>query len=113
MPLLIEDITDEINTYLSEIYEEDSNTKVLYNDNGEIKIIKVGNEETAVNKCCETLFTKTPEINNELVNREVIGTTQTKRLELISLMPFFLIMIQRSIIRVLVRKQRFIELCLQ
>lgn len=79
MPLLIEDITDEINTYLSEIYEEDSNTKVLYNDNGEIKIIKVGNEETAVNKCCETLFTKTPEINNELVNREVIGTTQTKK----------------------------------
>lgn len=79
IPLLIEDITDEINTYLSEIYEEDSNTKVLYNDNGEIKIIKVGNEETAVNKCCETLFTKTPEINNELVNREVIGTTQTKK----------------------------------
>lgn len=79
MPLLIEDITDEINTYLSEIYEEDSNTKVLYNDNGEIKIIKVGNEETAVNKCCETIFTKTPEINNELVNREVIGTTQTKK----------------------------------
>lgn len=79
MPLLIEDITDEINTYLSEIYEEDSNTKVLYNDNGEIKSIKVGNEETAVNKCCETLFTKTPEINNELVNREVIGTTQTKK----------------------------------
>lgn len=79
MPLLIEDIIDEINTYLSEIYEEDSNTKVLYNDNGEIKSIKVGNEETAVNKCCETLFTKTPEINNELVNREVIGTTQTKK----------------------------------
>ena len=79
MPLLIEDITDEINIYLNEIYEEDSNTKVLYNDNGKIKSIKVGNEETAVNKCCETIFTKTPEINNELVNREVIGTAQTKK----------------------------------
>lgn len=79
LPLLIEDLSDELNAKINEIYEEDSDTRVLYLYNGKVKNAKVGNEEIAVNKCCETIYCKTPEINNELVNRETIGTGQTKK----------------------------------
>lgn len=79
LPLLIEDLTDELNANLNEIYEDDTDTRVFYIDNGKVKSVKVGNEEIAVNKCCEMIYCKTPEINNELVNRQTIGTTQTKK----------------------------------
>lgn len=79
LPLLVEDLTNELNNGLNEVYEDDSDTKVFYIDNDKVKNAKVGNEELAVNKCCEKNYDKTPEINNELVNRECIGTAQTKK----------------------------------
>lgn len=79
LPLLTEDLSDEINIDLNKIYEDDSDTRVLYVDNEKVKNAKVGNEEIAVNNCCELIFNRTPEINNELVNREIIRTSQTKK----------------------------------
>lgn len=79
LPLLIEDLTAELENLISEIYEEDTDTRVLYFDGEKVKNAKVGNEELAVNECCKNLFTLTPIINNELVNRNEIGTAQTKK----------------------------------
>ena len=79
LPLLTEDLTAELESLISEIYVEDSNAKVLYFNEGKVKVTNVENEESIVNECCEKVFTKTPVINNEMVNRSVIGTAQTRR----------------------------------
>lgn len=82
IPLMIEDISEELENLISELYGEDTETRVLYYDGEKVKDAKVGNEELAVNECCENLFTWTPIINNEMVNRNEIGTAQTKKARL-------------------------------
>lgn len=79
LPLLIEDLTNELENEINSVYEEDRNTRVLYY-NGE-KVVKssVGSEEFAVNECCGFIYYKTAIINNELVNRSFISTGQTKK----------------------------------
>lgn len=79
LPLLTEDLTAELESMISEIYVEDSNARVFYFNEGKVKDTKVENEESIVNMCCESVFTKTPVINNEMVNRSVIETAQTRR----------------------------------
>ena len=79
LPLLVEDLTIELELLIGEVYEDDLDTRVLYFDGKKIKDIKAGDEELAVNECCENVFTKTPVINNEMVNRSVIGTAQTRK----------------------------------
>ena len=56
--------------------------KVFYYDGKNVKNVKAGNEEAAVNECCSNLYPFTPEVNNEMVNRAVIGTAQTKKARL-------------------------------
>lgn len=82
LPLLVEDLTAELELLIHEVYEDDFDTKVLFWDQGKVKNARVGNEEIAVNKCCENVFTRTPLINNEMVNRSVIGTAQTRKTRL-------------------------------
>ncbi len=78
IPLLEEDIITEIEMELDSIYLDDS-CKVLYWDNGKIKSTNAGNEELAVNICCSQIYSKTPIINNELINKRIITTAQTKK----------------------------------
>ena len=79
LPLMIEDLTTELELSLEEVYEDDTDTRILFFDGKGVKTTKIGNEELAVNECCENVFTKTPVINNEMVNRFVIGTAQTRK----------------------------------
>ena len=79
IPLLLDDLSLELETLLNIVYEGDSETRVLYFDGKKIKNAKSGNEEIAVNECCSVLYPFAPEVNNEMVNRAVIGTAQTKK----------------------------------
>lgn len=79
LPLLVDDLSSELEQIIRDVYEEDSDTRVFYFESGKIKNAKTGNEELAVNECCVNVYTKTPIINNEMVNRTVIGTAQTKK----------------------------------
>ncbi len=79
LPLLEEDLTITLELSVADVYENDTDTEVLYFDGKKVKTAKTGNEEFAVNECCEKVFTKTPIINNEMVNRSVIGTAQTRK----------------------------------
>lgn len=79
LPLLLEDIITELELLVGGVYEDDTDTRVLFFDGEKVRNVKVGNEETAVNECCENVFIKTPVINNEMVNRSVIGTAQTRK----------------------------------
>lgn len=82
LPLLVEDLTTELEQTISEVYDEDADTRVLYFDGVKVKNAKAGNEELAVNECCSLTYTRTPIINNEMVNRSVIGTAQTRKARL-------------------------------
>lgn len=79
IPLLLDDLSLELETLLNIVYDGDSETRVLYFDGKKIKNAKSGNEEIAVNECCSVLYPFAPEVNNEMVNRAVIGTAQTKK----------------------------------
>ena len=79
LPLLLDDLTTELEIIIGDVYEDDLDTKVLYFDGGRIKNAKSGNVEKAVNECCLNVYTSTPIINNEMVNRAEIGTAQTKK----------------------------------
>ncbi|MCI9663316.1 MAG: hypothetical protein HFI46_05485 [Lachnospiraceae bacterium] len=79
LPLMIEDLTVELELSLGEVYEDSAEAKVLYFDGKKVRVTKTGNEESVVNECCENVYTKTPVINNEMVNRSVIGTAQTRK----------------------------------
>lgn len=79
LPLLLDDLTAELEQIISSVYEEDLESRVLYFDGKKVKNAKAGNEEQAVNDCCLQLYSATPVINNEMVNRAVISTAQTKK----------------------------------
>lgn len=82
LPLLVDDLTRELEDIIFNIYEEDDDTKVLFFDGEKVRNAKAGNEEVAVNICCENIYFKTPIINNEMVNRSEISTAQTRRTRL-------------------------------
>ncbi len=79
LPILVDDLTGDIENVLEIVYDEDAETRVLYYNGERIKNVKVGNEEIAVNECCELTYFKTPIINNEMVNRAYIATGQTRK----------------------------------
>lgn len=82
IPLLEEDLSQEIEMHLRSIYEEDNECCTLFLNNGSLTKYKAVEVEKAVNVCCEQLYCKTPIINNEMVNRHEINTGQTKKARL-------------------------------
>lgn len=82
LPILEEDISKELEEFLYKVYEEDDECKLFYM-NGKSLSTKRGTEiETVVNSCCKAIYDKTPLINNEMINRHVISTGQTKKTRL-------------------------------
>lgn len=79
LPILLDDLTLELESTIASIYEEDQDTRVLFYNGEKVKNAKVGNEEIAVNDCCEYVYNKTAIINNEMVNRSHIITAQTRK----------------------------------
>lgn len=86
IPLLEEDIIDTVRNKCVETYVEDKNCKVLSFDGKSVVEYKTNHEEQAVNNSCELVYCKTPIINNEIINRTVVESAQTKksRLNIIS-----------------------------
>lgn len=79
LPLILDDLTVELEKILDSIYDTDEETIVIFFDGKKIKKLKCGNEELAVNECCRNLYPNTPIINNEMVNRAQIVSSQTKK----------------------------------
>lgn len=79
---MLDDLSTELEMLIRSVYEDDPDTRVLFYKDGKVKNSKAGNEEIAVNECCYNLYPFAPEINNEMVNRAIIGTTQTKKARL-------------------------------
>lgn len=82
LPILLDDISAELEILIRTVYEENYDTRVLFYKAGKVKNSKVGNEEVAVNECCYNLYPSAPEVNNEMVNRAIIGTAQTRKARL-------------------------------
>lgn len=81
IPLLEEDLVKLVEDELDAIYSSDE-TKVFYWTDAKIKVDSQNQEENAVNKCCEELYSRTPIINNEMINRVIISTAQTRKARL-------------------------------
>lgn len=79
LPLLLEDLTTELENLFVTLYETDKTTKVLFFDGKSVVQKPVASEEEVVNTCCESIYKKTVIINNEMINRSVINTSQTKK----------------------------------
>lgn len=82
LPILEEDITKELEEFLYEMYEEDSECKLFFLKGESISARKGKDIESVVNDCCKGIYEKTPLINNELINRHIISTGQTKKARL-------------------------------
>lgn len=81
IPLLEEDIVKEVEDQVADIYS-DNNAKILFWSKEKLKVEDISKEENAVNICCDEIYFKTPRINNEIINRAHITTTQTKKTRL-------------------------------
>lgn len=82
LPILEEDLSKEIGETLYNMYEDDEECKLFYL-NGDTLSAKRGIEvENIVNLCCRTIYDRTPVINNEMINRHIISTGQTKKARL-------------------------------
>lgn len=82
IPILEDDITQEVTDELDGIYGEESDACVLSIQKGKVVEGKAGSEEQAVNDCCFNLYQKSPLINNEIINRNVVSSAQTKKARL-------------------------------
>lgn len=78
IPIIEEDIETEIIDQLEEVYEENSGTKIFYYLDG-LQSSNAGHEEDVVNKCCKEFYKKCPVINNEIINRNIIRSAQTRK----------------------------------
>lgn len=81
IPLLEEDIEKEIDDIMAEVYSDET-ADVYFIEKGDIKHSVISEEEQVVGKCCENIYTATPCINNEIINRSIIATAQTKKARL-------------------------------
>lgn len=79
LPLLLDDLTTDIENVLRSVYEEDTETKIYRYSVEKGKPVKVNSIEEAVNECCNDIYYLTPIVNNEMVNRTLITTGQTKK----------------------------------
>ena len=79
IPLLEEDLVSVIEAELNAVYSNNDNCKVYYYLDDKVKGSKTNTEEKVVSDCCERLFYATPIVNNELINRSIINTAQTKK----------------------------------
>lgn len=82
LPILEDDITQEVTNELDGIYGEESDACVLSIQKGKVVVGKAGSEEQAVNACCFDLYQKSPLINNEIINRNAVSSAQTKKTRL-------------------------------
>jgi len=79
IPLLEDDIEALVEKELTSIYLDDNDCTVMSYDGSKSKLYKPYEVEVAVNECCERLYFKTPEINNEIMNRSFISSVQTRK----------------------------------
>ncbi len=81
IPLLEEDIVKKVEDEIEDIYSTDS-INILYFQNNKVKSVSKESEEDVVNICCDEVYNKTPIINNEIINRTYISSSQTKKARL-------------------------------
>lgn len=79
LPLMEEDIEKELGKCLKEMYYENPSSKILFWNDSCVNKFETKFLEQIVNISCEKVYYKTPVINNEMINRREIKTSQTKK----------------------------------
>lgn len=79
LPVLEEDLIRELRQKLDKMYISEDCLILYLTMKGQLCRKNPKSIDEAVNLSCEFLYKKTPEINNEMVNRHKINTAQTKK----------------------------------
>lgn len=79
LPLLEEDLIRELKQKLDKMYSSEDCLILYLTVKGQVCRKSPKSVVEAVNLSCEYLYEKTPEINNEMINRRRINTAQTKK----------------------------------
>lgn len=79
LPLLEEDLIRELKQKLDKMYASEDCLILYLTVKGQICRKNSKSIDEAVNLSCEYLYDKTPEINNEMINRRKINTAQTRK----------------------------------
>ncbi|MCR5105324.1 MAG: hypothetical protein K6B68_12900 [Eubacterium sp.] len=79
LPLLEEDLVKQIRNKLDKMYLSKGCLIMYLTQKGQVCRKNPKSIDEAVNLSCEMLYTKTPIINNELINRRSLTTGQTKK----------------------------------
>jgi len=74
-----EDITNDLLTYITKAYELQNGCKAFYYKNGKSMEWDRNNLNKLIDHICLTYYSKTPVINNELINRQFITTSPIKK----------------------------------
>lgn len=79
LPLLEEDLVRELGQKLDRMYSSEDCLILYLTIKGQLCRKNPKSIDEAVNLSCEYLYNKTPEINNEMINRRKINTAQTRK----------------------------------
>lgn len=82
LPILEEDLSKELEECLYRMYQGDAECKLFYLNGESLSAAKGTEVEAVVNSRCKVIYNKTPLINNEMINRHIISTGQTKKARL-------------------------------
>lgn len=82
LPILEEELAKEIEETLYSMYEDDEECKLFYLNGDTLSAKRCTEIENIVNLCCGIIYDRTPVINNEMINRHIISTGQTKKARL-------------------------------
>ncbi len=80
--LLEEDLTIHIENELQKYYSFSNGARIIFFDGNKVQIEKKKSIDNIVDESCGRIYNKTPIINNEMINKRNISTTQTKRARL-------------------------------
>lgn len=59
LPILLDDLTVELEQLINSVYENDSESRVLFFDGYTVQNATIGSEEQVVNDCCLRIYTAT------------------------------------------------------
>ena len=78
IPIMEEDLEKVLTIELESIYD-DRKSKIFYFTEGGVVEKQLKYMEQAVGECCSNTYPFTPIINNEIINRQMLTTAQTKK----------------------------------
>ena len=74
LDILFDDIVEKITTYISSIYDISNKNSIIYIDGKKYSGLKPYKISALLSEICKSNFSKTPIVNNELINKQIVSS---------------------------------------